>query len=113
MQVKEHAFLLTAWFVLLHHVQQLRPAAAILTSVYQIKCQTVNVVYLPCVVLLKAGNLLYKAVGGENCMQCLHIHRIRLVLYLHPKHSNHNELSQNPTSSAAVTQEFGRFLTDA
>ena len=69
--------------------------------------------YLPSVVLLKAGNLLYKAVGGENCMQGLHIHRIRLVLYLHPKHSSHNELFRNPASSAAITQEFGRSLQNA
>jgi len=43
--------------------------------------------YLPCVVFLKAGNLLYKTVGGENCMQCLHVHRICLILYLHTRDS--------------------------
>ncbi len=98
-------------FVSLHHVQQSRPAASIPAFVCRIIANNNQLgLYLPCVVLLKAGNLLYKAIGGENCMQCLHIYRIRLILYLHTKHSNHNGVFFNTASSAAITQEFCRFL---
>lgn len=37
---------------------------------------------LPCVVFLEACNLLDEAIRCEDCMECFHIHRVGLVLYL-------------------------------
>ncbi len=58
-------------------------------SLFQTQCQAVTSgalvtrgAHLPGVVLLKASNLLNKAIRGEDCMQRIHIHWIRLVLYL-------------------------------
>ena len=39
--------------------------------------------YLPRVVFLEACNLLDKAIRRKHCMECFHIHRVCLVLYLH------------------------------